>query len=635
MTLLPKTSLRRITGLALALCLTTFARGQVDVVTQEIDGTTYYIHQVEAGHTLYAISKLYKVELEGIIRQNPEVKSGLKIGQTLRIAVPPGTSLDRWENPIDIRDGLLIHKVKRGETLYAISRTYKVDINAILELNASANDGLSKGQELRIPFNDVEEIGLDIAAVVTPVLNRPAEPDSLYLHRVLPKETLYGIAREYQVDIADIERLNPSLQEVGLQAGQMLRLPLPDPIPSDRMGDEVEMEVGRTDSLVVPRDTSQAVLPLIGNPFPEVYRMGLLLPFHVEGIDTTLLNRKQRKLQTISLNLYRGFQMGLDSLKDWGLDVEVVVRDVYGESSVQQALSDDALRHAGVVIGPLQRSALMAVADALGSQGVHLVCPVPQSNKILLAHPNLSKTVPSSLSQMERLGQYIAGQHQGDNVVLLNSKDTRDVRNVLYFKNSFELTLADSANDALLQLEPAGHSAGKVADLMKPGVRNIIVAPTVDQPVILDLMTKLGMLDDEIYDITVFGLEDWLGFDFIDSDYKERFKLTVPVAQFVDYERTEVQAFIASFRERYNSEPDAFAFSGFDLALYYGRGLMQYGLHFAQHLPEFEHDGLLTTGFDYVKTGVETGFENTHSFLVRQENYRLTLVQPRREALKP
>jgi hypothetical protein len=45
-----------------------------------------------------------------------------------------------------------IHKVEKGQSLYAIAKTYNMDVNSILAENDDAIDGLNAGQELKIPF---------------------------------------------------------------------------------------------------------------------------------------------------------------------------------------------------------------------------------------------------------------------------------------------------------------------------------------------------------------------------------------------------------------------------------------------------------------------------------------------------
>lgn len=607
----------RIIAVLSLVCLVNIASAQVDVVTQTIDGKPHYVHRVEPGHTLYAISRLYKVDIEDILRQNPDAADGLQIGQTLTIAVPEEADLDKWENPIDIRDGLLIHKVNRGETLFAIARQYKVDINDILDQNPGVADGLRKGQELRIPFNDVEEA--DITLPEPELAVAPAGPDSLLTHEVIPGQTLYGISKQYNVQIGELEALNPDLVQ-GLKAGQVLRLPLPNPDFNKTANEEVTLP----DTQSTWENLKETVL-LGGNPMKDSYTISMLLPFHVQGVDTAMLSRKERALQDIALQMYRGASMAMDSLALRGLNAQVGVYDVQGkEAQLNGVLKDPVVRRSDVVIGPLQRSAMDVVAGDLGAKGAHLVCPVPQSNKVLLSHPNLSKTVASSLSQMEAMGAYIARAHQDANVVVLNSKDTRDVRNVLFFQNAYHAAVANypaAVTQQLAELNPSGRTAGAVSSALRPGIPNVVVAPIQDKSVLQDLLTKLGLTND--IEITLYGMETWLGYDLIDIEYKERFHITVPSAAYVDYSREDVQAFAAAYREAFDTDPGKYAFAGYDAALYYGSGLLQHGTLFSARFGMWETPGLLSTGYDFRKTGVESGFENTYCVLLRHEEYQL------------
>jgi LysM repeat protein len=42
-------------------------------------------------------------------------------------------------------------------------------------------------------------------------------------HTVLPKETLYGIAKQYGVTVEDLNKINPTLQKSGLKKGDKIR----------------------------------------------------------------------------------------------------------------------------------------------------------------------------------------------------------------------------------------------------------------------------------------------------------------------------------------------------------------------------------------------------------------------------
>ena len=50
-----------------------------------------------------------------------------------------------------------IHTIKKGQTLYMISKAYEVDINKIIQENPEVREGIKSGQKIRIPANKIAE----------------------------------------------------------------------------------------------------------------------------------------------------------------------------------------------------------------------------------------------------------------------------------------------------------------------------------------------------------------------------------------------------------------------------------------------------------------------------------------------
>lgn len=107
----------------------------------------------------------------------------------------------------------IIHQVDPKETLYSISRRYKVTVAALVENNPKADAGLSVGQELKIPY-----IG-------------KAKPEKPTLtHKVAAKETLYSIARQYGISVDDLKNWN-NLKDNALDIGMELLVKKPAKTP--------------------------------------------------------------------------------------------------------------------------------------------------------------------------------------------------------------------------------------------------------------------------------------------------------------------------------------------------------------------------------------------------------------------
>lgn len=98
------------------------------------------------------------------------------------------------------------HVVAKGETVTKIAERYSIKPAAIYEINPDASKGLKLNGILLIPStssNDKKAITESTQSTPSTVL--PKE------HVVLAKETLYGIAKQYGIKVADLQNLNPSL----------------------------------------------------------------------------------------------------------------------------------------------------------------------------------------------------------------------------------------------------------------------------------------------------------------------------------------------------------------------------------------------------------------------------------------
>ncbi len=103
-----------------------------------------------------------------------------------------------------------IHLVQKGETLFALSRQYDVPPSQLIKLNPQAEKGLNIGQEFYLPAKE--------ATTTTPTAAANGS------HTVQKGETLFAIARKYQVGVDEIKSLN-KLTSDGLSEGQVLKIP--------------------------------------------------------------------------------------------------------------------------------------------------------------------------------------------------------------------------------------------------------------------------------------------------------------------------------------------------------------------------------------------------------------------------
>lgn len=103
------------------------------------------------------------------------------------------------------------HAVQEGETVYSIAQDYGVSESTIYNLNPDTRNGLKVNSILIVPSNSLISSG--------------SSDENFREHRVKGKETLYGIAQDYNVSVDDIKKLNKELYSRELRKGERLFIP--------------------------------------------------------------------------------------------------------------------------------------------------------------------------------------------------------------------------------------------------------------------------------------------------------------------------------------------------------------------------------------------------------------------------
>ena len=172
--------------------------------TEVINGKVFVIHQVGEKETLYGISRRYGTTVDSILQYNPTADGGLEIGQILKVPYVP-------KQPRKSPEGGTIHVVTAKETMFSISQAYDVSIDEIKKWNNLADNSLSIGQELIIRKSSSQTVAPQTTT------------SSKGLHIVAAKETMFSIAKQYNVSIQQLKEWN-QLEGNEISIGQELRV---------------------------------------------------------------------------------------------------------------------------------------------------------------------------------------------------------------------------------------------------------------------------------------------------------------------------------------------------------------------------------------------------------------------------
>lgn len=214
-------------------------------------------HKIKNGESIYGLALKYDLTEKEMYAANPKTKGALlQLGQIVFIPnkkykekVKPAKK-DKKELLADkkdkkevlqdekvIKDAVAEHKeefithlVTSKETLYSISKKYGVTMETICETNPILKtSNLKSGTKLKIPI-EKNEVSNDVTKVevVEDEISNGSKANELntqngVIHKVLPKETLFRISKQYGVSVTELQKLNPGIEN-GLPVGYVLIL---------------------------------------------------------------------------------------------------------------------------------------------------------------------------------------------------------------------------------------------------------------------------------------------------------------------------------------------------------------------------------------------------------------------------
>lgn len=170
-------------------------------------------YTVKKGDTLWGISNQYGVNVSDLARINNVTADTLKVGMVLTIPTNSGN------NP----DNMFLYTVKKGDSLWAISKVYSTSVEEIKRINNLTSNNLYIGQVLRIPEMYTKEEDMVVPSYIN--------------YKVVNGDTLYGISKKYGVSIDTIVSDN-GLKNNILSVGQNLKIRVSSNIVEECFGED-------------------------------------------------------------------------------------------------------------------------------------------------------------------------------------------------------------------------------------------------------------------------------------------------------------------------------------------------------------------------------------------------------------
>ncbi len=585
----------------------------------------------------------------------------------------------------------IVHTVKKGQTLYGISKAYGVSIDEIVATNPGTENGVKAGSSLRIPAKSngneavatedtthsiggiehvvekgetvygicrkynlsvkalydanpgIQEAGLKpgdvliipesdlISEPVTISIGDESEPGYSW-HEVKRGETLYSISKKYDVAESDILNCNDNLEPSRLKAGQKIKIPR-TVNPLTEFPGNSEKQVSETVNDTVPAVQVNEVV--YAEPKSEI-EVFLLMPFDTYVNTRNWYNQESSKkemtvlpLNEMMLAYYSGCMMALDSLKNSGLKINLHVYDTGNDTTVLSSLIENGSLHkADFLIGPVYSKQISYLKNKIPKHAI-MISPFADYEKADAGNNPIFWANPGRIGRNETIAAY-AAQHADYKYIIVYNNTEASTENAKALRNLIIEKSSKANQGKAAEVSLIAYSDAGISALtalMSPDNPNIVIATEKTEAQASGLMAKLVQIKK--IEVQLIGELSWLEFKSVDATYYQRLKFTYVTPYCIDYSRENVKQFVRSYRDVFYTEPMEHSFAGFDQVSFFLSAYAKHGFRFPEFIEKQEPSKGLVTQHQFIGISGSVQYIQMFCYLMAvDENYETVRIFP-------
>jgi LysM repeat protein len=560
-------------------------------------------------------------------------------------------------------DPIFYHTIERGQTIYSIAAMYDVSVEKILKLNAMTDDAIKVGATLKIP----QKMKPEKPAVAT-------DTDYLF-HTIEAKETLYGVAKKYNVSGQQIIDANQGLSQETFSIGKTIRIPAriqekkTTEIVDKKKGKEVYYTVPEKETMYgisrkfkvteeellklnpelsgglrkgmtirIPLRINIKNLPTEASETPKevndmltvepvikpvnTARIALLLPYDAENPDAT------GDAMSRFTEYYEGMLLAVDSLRKQGYSSEIFVYDIGGQTAkLKKLLTDkaDILKDVNLIIGGIYDQ-IKVIADYAQKNKIKYIIPFTQKNDEVLHNAYIFQVnTPKEYlyANAAYAGANLFAQY---NIIFLDTKDLNDE-----FIKEFKKELKNRD----IPFQDAVYNANKfkseITGLFSKTKPNMIMPTSGSLDALMKIKTVLRSISESEpeYNITLFGYPAWQTYTKECLEDFHALNTYIYSHFYADNMNPGVKIFYNDYKNWFSKIPVStmypkYSMSGFDTGMFFLQAIKKYGADFENYIASMNYKSI-QTGFHFERVNNWGGFINTNIYMVHfDRDYNIT-----------
>lgn len=202
--------------------------------------------------------------------------------------------------------------VKKGDTLYSISRKYEITVAELRTANnLSENDVLKEGAKLVIPSADISNAAALSSTKTSSAETKTASRQSSAVYEVQKGDTLYGIARKYGIKLPELMAMNNLDNNATIKIGQKLNVPGTVSAAKNEPAKVTQKQLDSTQSEASKQKVNTAISVVSGVTWPLANPSVRNISGKVSGVQLTGRGNEAvkciREGTVMYTGVYRGF----------------------------------------------------------------------------------------------------------------------------------------------------------------------------------------------------------------------------------------------------------------------------------------------------------------------------------------
>ena len=331
------------------------------------------------------------------------------------------------------------------------------------------------------------------------------------------------------------------------------------------------------------------------------YEVALLFPFGIDNNKVSDANDSNTKLGRMT-NFYAGTLLALETLEAEDISLRVTALDAESGSF------DAKLRqcsNADVIIGPKERGQLSTTAQYGRNNEIPVISPWLSSTKVTKDNPYYIQLKPSLKNHMKRIVEDVKENFDDSQVFLLGRRNKKDIGMMRYIQQVAQSNADTPGQFEELYLEEDSLLLGTYAYQEKfyEDKTTVFILPNwsfvEDDQFVYNAVRKLSG-EKGLNNVVLYGMPILLESDKIKFEHYRNLNMRICRTAYLRRGSEEVNEFRQIYYDKYHDFPSQEVFEGYDMMMFVGRSLKNYGKKFQYFLDTYE-SSLYQTEFEVLK----------------------------------